>query len=109
MNSHESLATFVIVDKLGEIAWYMPDPRAIDVRFAEALLLRLAGMRSYPGLERQGIAVVGSINMDLVPTRCWDDRERGPERVQARGHRARCAERFAGRPPACKPWARRHR
>jgi hypothetical protein len=35
-------ATFVIVNKRGELAWYMPDPRGIDVRFAEALLLRLA-------------------------------------------------------------------
>lgn len=35
-------ATFVIVNKRGEIAWYMPDPRGIDVRFAETLLLRLA-------------------------------------------------------------------
>jgi hypothetical protein len=39
---HVGSATFVILNKRGEIAWYMPDPRGIDVRFAEALLLRLA-------------------------------------------------------------------
>ena len=35
-------ATFFIINKRGEIVWYMPDPRGMDVRFAETLLMRHA-------------------------------------------------------------------
>jgi hypothetical protein len=36
-------ATFFIVNRRGELVWFMPDPRGLDVRFAEILLRRTAG------------------------------------------------------------------
>jgi len=31
-------ATFVILNRRGEVVWYMQDPRGVDVHFAETLL-----------------------------------------------------------------------
>ncbi|HVR76145.1 MAG TPA: tetratricopeptide repeat protein [Planctomycetota bacterium] len=35
-------ATFFIVNRRGELVWFMPDPRPLDVRFAEVLLRQTA-------------------------------------------------------------------
>lgn len=35
-------ATFYIVNRRGELVWFMPDPRALDIHFAEILLRRTA-------------------------------------------------------------------
>ena len=38
-------ATFMIVDREGRLAWYMPDPRGQDVRLVSRILERIAGGR----------------------------------------------------------------
>jgi len=35
-------ATFVILNRRGELVWFMQDPRGVDVKFAEKLLTRVA-------------------------------------------------------------------
>jgi tetratricopeptide (TPR) repeat protein len=35
-------ATFIILNRRGELVWYMQDPRGVDVQFAEALIERVS-------------------------------------------------------------------